>query len=82
MYKIILALAFGWILHMTYLDLILIEQHRIIDACPLEEIPDKNGILPCLKYGNDTARRFYGKYFGIYRLIKWDNIVTGNWELE
>lgn len=82
MKKYLLLIIFGWILHMSYLDYILLKQHQIIDACDVNEEPDKNGILPCLKQGNDTPNRFYLKYFGIYTLVKWNNIVTGPWELE
>lgn len=80
--KLLVGLVLGFTLHMLYLDGILIKQHQIIDSCPLDEIPNKDGTLNCLRYGNDTADRFYGKYFGIYRLIKWKSVVTGPWRPE
>lgn len=82
MKKLMMGVLIGFISHMLYLDAILIRQHQIIDKCPLDENPDKDGNLTCLKYGNGTPNRFYGKYFGIYALIKWDNVVTGPWRPE
>lgn len=80
--KIFIAIIIGFTIHMLYLDSILIVQHQIIDLCDINEKPEKDGTLPCLKYGNETANRFYFKYFGIYSLIPWKNIVTGGWRLE
>lgn len=82
MKKILFGLFLGFIVHMLYLDCILIKQHQIIEKCPINEIPNKDNILPCLKYGNDTPDRYYLKYFGLYRLVNWDHIYTGKWKME
>lgn len=80
--KYLLVLLIGWTAHMLYLDAILVRQHQIIDKCDMKEKPEKDGTLPCLRYGNDTASRYYGKYFGIYALVQWNTIVTGQWRME
>lgn len=77
MKKILLGVIIGFIIHMLYLDFILIKQHHIIDNCPIVDNKSE-----CLKYGNATSERFYFKYFGIYSLIPWRHVVTGNWKLE
>lgn len=82
MKKLVFCFILGFVIHMLYLDSILLRQHYIIDHCPLDEKADKNGELPCLRYGNDTANRFYLKYFGIYYLIHWKQVVTGPWRPE
>ena len=82
MKQFMLALLIGWTTHMLYLDAILIRHHQIVDECGVNEKPEKDGALTCLKYGNDTANRFYGKFFGFYSAIKWNNIVTGPWRPE
>lgn len=82
MKKLVVGILLGFALHMLYLDAILVKQHYIIDNCPQEEKADKNGELPCLKYGNSTSSRYYGKWFGIYSLIPWKQVVTGPWRPE
>jgi hypothetical protein len=82
MKKLFLGIILGFVVHMLYLDGILIRQAYIVDHCPDNEKPDKHGNLPCLMYANEIQHRVYLKYFGIYRLIKWNKLVTGKWKAE
>jgi hypothetical protein len=82
MKKFILAMLLGWSLHMLYFDFILIKQHQNLDACDLDTPRDKDGSLPCVDEAQRTYTKYYGKYFGIYSLIKWDKIITGGWRPE
>lgn len=69
MKKLFLGLFLGFVIHMLYLDGILIHQHIVMSKCDVYEQPNKDGVLPCLRYANETPSRFYLKYFGIYQLI-------------
>lgn len=67
---------------MLYLDIILVRQMSIIEKCDLNEKPDTDGTLPCLKYGNGTVDRFYSKYFGVIYLLPWSRSIVGPWRPE
>lgn len=78
--KTVTLIAVGFILHMLYLDLILIQQHRYLDSCPQNVSVSEDE--KCMEYSNKTSDRYYLKYFGIYYLIKWDYIHTGKWSVQ
>lgn len=70
---------------MLYLDSILVYEHMRADTCfskyDLAGNPSKES-EDCLKRLNSLEDFYYGKYFGIYRLVQYSNISTGKWKPE
>ena len=82
MKKSLFLVTLGFIIHMLYLDFIIYQKYSIISGCDINEKPLKNGVLPCLKYGNETPTRYKFKYFGIAELLSFKNLITGPWRFE
>ncbi len=73
----LLGVLLGMILHMIYLDLLVINQHLLLEKCDVNS--DDN---QCIIDAQNSYDKFYGKYFGVYRLLNYNNISTGKWQME
>lgn len=82
MKKILSGIVLGWVLHMGYLDSILLYQMYLVSSCDMNEQEDENGELPCLRHANQTSQRFYSKYFGAYLLMTWPGVVLPDWTVQ
>ena len=80
MKKTFLLILTGFVLHMLYLDLIVYKATSKMDKCLTDVSISKTE--ECDDVGTKTFDSHYLKYFGLFRLLKYDSVVPGNFKLE
>jgi hypothetical protein len=80
MKKLLLTLLAGFVLHMLYMDLILIKQTADLNNC--FKATNKFEFFMCVQSAQNVPAKFYGKDLGLYQLIPWNNLGKVPWRFE
>lgn len=67
---------------MLYIDILITKQHLVLDECArhAEVLKDRN--TNCVPKSFEVFNNNYGKYFGLYRLLNYTNVIVGEWTME
>lgn len=72
----------GFILHMLYLDAIIIYQRSELNKCPLEDIRQSAQNNECIEKASNITDRFKFKYFNIVELLRFEKFGKAKWNME
>jgi hypothetical protein len=75
--KLLRYVLLGFVIHMLYIDAILVHRENKIDNCYKSDKSDE-----CFAYATTIPDRFYLKYFNIAGLLGYERIGNTKWRME